>query len=278
MKPVVIHTIAELRSALADHALRAFVPTMGNLHLGHLELIAHARHYAPCVVASIFVNRLQFGPHEDFERYPRTLQADIDALAQVGCDYVFAPSEVELYPVLQTFQVHPPSELANRWEGEFRPGFFTGVATVVHKLFNIVQPQFAVFGQKDYQQCMLIEQMVQQMALPIQVIKAPTTRAEDGLALSSRNGYLNATQRLKAPQLFATLQSVANQVQKNGLSYIPQAQEDALQNLQAAGWRPDYVAVCRRQDLSPAGPDDKDLIVLAAAWLGTTRLIDNFIF
>jgi pantoate--beta-alanine ligase len=278
MKPMVLHTIADLRVALRGESSRAFVPTMGNLHQGHLELVRHARSHASSVVASIFVNRLQFGPHEDFERYPRTLQADVDALSTVGCDYIFAPDESELYPVPQTFQLQPPSDLANCWEGQFRPGFFTGVATVVHKLFNIVQPQIAVFGQKDYQQGMLIEQMVQQMALPIQVVHAPATRAPDGLALSSRNGYLSPAERQQASELFAVLQNVAHHVRENGIGCAAKAEEQAIELLRSKGWRPDYLAVCRRSDLHRAQSGDEHLVILAAAWLGGTRLIDNFIF
>ena len=207
----VIHTIAELRSALAGAPAVGFVPTMGNLHQGHLDLVRIIRPQSSVVVASIFVNRLQFGPHEDFDRYPRTLQGDVQALESVGCDLVFAPDEQELYPVAQGYKVHPPPELADILEGHFRPGFFVGVATVVHKLFNIVQPHRAVFGQKDYQQLMVIRNLVQQMALPIEILAGPTTRAADGLALSSRNGYPVSYTHLTLPKIlrrFTVMDSV----------------------------------------------------------------------
>jgi len=251
------------------------VPTMGNLHLGHLDLVQIARSCSSVVVASIFVNRLQFGPNEDFDRYPRTLQADVRALESVGCDVVFAPDEQELYPVPQGYKVHPPPDLADILEGHFRPGFFVGVATVVHKLFNIVLPHVAVFGQKDYQQLMIIRHLVQQMALPIEIIPAPTTRADDGLALSSRNGYLGAEERAEAPRLHALLQHMAQQVREHGVRAIAEIEADAMAALAARGWKPDYFTIRRRLDLQPPGSCDESLVALAAARLGTTRLIDN---
>lgn len=271
----VIHTIAELRSALAGAPAVGFVPTMGNLHQGHLDLVRIIRPQSSVVVASIFVNRLQFGPHEDFDRYPRTLQGDVQALESVGCDLVFAPDEQELYPVAQGYKVHPPPELADILEGHFRPGFFVGVATVVHKLFNIVQPHRAVFGQKDYQQLMVIRNLVQQMALPIEILAGPTTRAADGLALSSRNGYLSAAERAEAPQLQALLQHMAQRVRAEGLGAVATIEAQAHAALAARGWQPDYLCIRRRADLQAPTALSEPLVALAAAKLGTTRLIDN---
>ena len=271
----VIHTIAELRSALAGAPSVGFVPTMGNLHQGHLDLVRIIRPQSSVVVASIFVNRLQFGPHEDFDRYPRTLQGDVQALESVGCDLVFAPDERELYPVAQGYKVHPPPELADILEGHFRPGFFVGVATVVHKLFNIVQPHRAVFGQKDYQQLMVIRNLVQQMALPIEILAGPTTRAADGLALSSRNGYLSAAERAEAPQLQALLQHMAQRVRAEGLGAVATIEAQAHAALAARGWQPDYLCIRRRADLQVPTALGEPLVALAAAKLGTTRLIDN---
>ncbi|WP_284616221.1 pantoate--beta-alanine ligase [Aquabacterium humicola] len=274
-----IHTLSELRAALAGAPNTAFVPTMGNLHEGHLSLIRQARAAggAP-VVASIFVNRLQFAPHEDFDTYPRTLERDAQLLQEAGCDLLFAPSERELYPEPQGYKVQPPSELADILEGHFRPGFFTGVCTVVLKLFNIVQPQLAVFGKKDYQQLMVIRRMVEQLALPIAIHGGETTRADDGLALSSRNGYLSAAERAEAVTLSRTLRGVADAV-AGGRRDFAAIEAEAMQALSARGWAPDYVAIRRRKDLAlPSSEDesgDASLVVLSAARLGTTRLIDN---
>ena len=276
-----LHTVADLRRALSTRTRVAFVPTMGNLHQGHLDLVAKARAHAETVVASIFVNRLQFAPNEDFDRYPRTLAQDVAALTAAGCDLAFAPDEPELYPEPQQFQVAPPTEIADILEGAFRPGFFTGVATVVHKLFNIVQPQVAIFGKKDYQQLMIIERMVGQMALPITIIGVATTRAADGLALSSRNTYLSAHDRAEAPQLQATLRRIADRHAAGALR-TPAALEDsaqaALNELTVRGWQPDYLTVRRRSDLQPPQSVDEPLVVLAAAKLGSTRLLDNLEF
>jgi len=271
----VLHTIAELRSALAGQAAVGFVPTMGNLHQGHLDLVKMARPRSSAVVASIFVNRLQFGPNEDFDRYPRTMEADVRALESVGCDLVFAPDEGELYPAPQGYKVHPPAELANILEGHFRPGFFVGVATVVHKLFNIVQPQLAVFGQKDYQQLMVIRNLVSQMALPVEIVAGPTTRAADGLALSSRNGYLTEAERAEAPQLHALLKRMGERVKAEGLAAVPAIEADAMSAIAARGWKPDYLTIRRRADLQPPSSSGESLVALAAAKLGNTRLIDN---
>ncbi len=276
-----IHTIADLRKTLAGHQRVAFVPTMGNLHQGHLDLVGMARARADTVVASIFVNRLQFAPNEDFDRYPRTLAHDVAALTRAGCDIAFAPDERELYPEPQGFKLSPPTEIADILEGAFRPGFFTGVATVVHKLFNIVQPQMAVFGKKDYQQLMIIRRMVAQMALPIEIIGAETTRAADGLALSSRNGYLSANERAEAPQLAQALRQLTER-HRAPADRTPHAlaasAEQALADLQRRGWQPDYLTVRRQRDLQPPQSVDDALVVLAAARFGPTRLIDNLEF
>jgi pantoate--beta-alanine ligase len=269
----VIHSIAELRQALAGTTRSALVPTMGNLHAGHLSLIERARESGGPVVASIFVNRLQFAPHEDFDTYPRTLARDCEMLRAAGCNVVFAPNETELYPEPQACTVHPPAATADLLEGHFRPGFFIGVCTVVLKLFNCVQPRFAVFGKKDYQQLMVIRQMVRQLALPIEIVAGETTRADDGLALSSRNGYLDAAQRAEAVALSRELKGIADALRRGRRDWA--ALEDAaMQSLTARGWEPDYVAIRRRVDL--AAPTSGDaLVVVAAARLGATRLIDN---
>jgi pantoate--beta-alanine ligase len=271
-----IHTIAALREALGTGGC-AFVPTMGNLHEGHLGLVRQARGHGLPVVASVFVNRLQFAPHEDFDRYPRTLARDSELLASVGCDIVFAPAEDELYPQPQTFRVLPDPALADILEGHFRPGFFTGVCTVVMKLFGCVQPRVAVFGKKDYQQLMVIRRMVQEFALPVAIEAGETRRDDDGLALSSRNGYLGADERARAPALARALRALADAVRA-----APERREtlevEALAALAAQGWQPDYLTVRRRADLRPPGPGDRELVALGAARLGATRLIDNLEF
>jgi pantoate--beta-alanine ligase len=276
-----IHTVAELRAELARHpSAPAFVPTMGNLHEGHLALIRQARE-----LVQGSVNRLQFGPNEDFDTYPRTLARDADLLAGAGCDILFAPSEAELYPQPQGYKVVPPAELADILEGAFRPGFFTGVCTVVHKLFNLVQPRLAVFGKKDYQQLMVLRNMVAQMGLPIDVRGGETLRAEDGLALSSRNGYLSEAERAEAVQLSQALQGVRNQVvQARSAGTLNQAtlatiEVQAQAALNARGWQTDYVLVRRQQDLLPSTDAELaqglPLVALTASRLGKTRLIDN---
>ena len=269
----IVHTIAALRDALTGSTQTAFVPTMGNLHAGHLALVALARAHGGPVVASIFVNRLQFAPHEDFGSYPRTFEADCAGLREAGCDLVFSPDEAELYPEPQGYKVHPPVVLADILEGHFRPGFFIGVCTVVLKLLNCVQPRYAAFGMKDYQQLMVVRQMVRQLALPVEIIAAETTRADDGLALSSRNGYLSAGERSEAPALVRELRRIADAVQGGSRDWTT-LEQAALDALRARGWQPDYIAIRRRADLgAPEGRDP--LVVLAAARLGTTRLIDN---
>lgn len=273
-----IHTIPELRAELARYERPALVPTMGNLHDGHLALIKQANPLGDVTVASIFVNRLQFAPHEDFDTYPRTLEADCAKLEAAGCDVVFAPSERELYPEPQGYKVMPPPELADILEGHFRPGFFTGVCTVVLKLFNIVQPRFAVFGAKDYQQQMVIRRMVAQLALPIEIHTGATLRADDGLALSSRNGYLSADERAEAVQLSLALKDMIAALQK-GERDMANLEGLALKKLSNRGWKPDYMTVRRRHDLQQPQAEDLThadrLVVLGAARLGTTRLIDN---
>jgi pantoate--beta-alanine ligase len=270
-----VHGIAELRQALAGESVRAFVPTMGNLHEGHLALVRQARAAVPDsrVIASIFVNRLQFAPHEDFDTYPRTLERDAELLEGAGCDIVFAPSEAELYPEPQGYKVMPPPELADILEGHFRPGFFTGVCTVVHKLFNIVQPSVAVFGKKDYQQLMVIRRMVAQMALPVEILAGETARSEQGLALSSRNSYLSEPEKTQALELSQGLRALIQRWQA-GERDLAALEAQAMQALRANGWQPDYVVLRRQHDLGEpvAG---QPLVALAAARLGKTRLIDN---
>ena len=269
----IVPQIAALRDRLAGEPGVVFVPTMGNLHAGHLALMRQAREHGNCVVASIFVNRLQFAPHEDFDKYPRTFEADCDKLRSAGVDVLFAPDEAELYPEPQAFKVEPPP-LGNLLEGEFRPGFFRGVATVVLKLFNIVQPQAAVFGKKDYQQLMIVRHMVRQLALPIAIIAGETARGEDGLALSSRNGYLSPAERAEAARLNRTLVELGRELQA-GRTDFAALEAGAIEKLVNNQWKTDYVAVRKQADLQLPSANDHSLVVLAAAWLGKTRLIDN---
>ncbi len=271
----IARTLDDLRRILDPYRRPAFVPTMGNLHEGHLALVARARPLGDATVASIFVNRLQFLPHEDFDSYPRTWESDCAKLRAAGCDVLFAPTEKEFYPEPQAFKVHPPSELADILEGHFRPGFFVGVSTVVMKLFACVQPRVAVFGKKDYQQLMVIRRMVKQFALPIEIVAGETQRAQDGLALSSRNGYLSAGEREEAVQLSMALQRMAAQVREGAAIGLVEA--EAMEGLGARGWKPDYLTVRRRADLQPPAQRDS-LVVLGAAKLGSTRLIDNLEF
>lgn len=273
----IISTIDELRDQLRGQLRTAFVPTMGNLHEGHLSLMRLARKHGDPVVASIFVNRLQFGPNEDFDKYPRTFQADVEKLEKEGVYVLFAPTEKDLYPEPQEYRVQPPDDLGNILEGEFRPGFFNGVCTVVTKLFSCVQPRVAVFGKKDYQQLMIIRNMARQFALPTEIIGAETFRADDGLALSSRNGYLSADERAEAPFLYQTLEYVAEQAR--GGTDLAALEREAMARLAARGWQPDYVSIRKRMNLQAPSPDERaagaPLVVLAAAKLGKTRLIDN---
>jgi len=269
----VIHSAADLRARLQREPNNVFVPTMGNLHDGHIQLINIAKPRAACTVVSIFVNRLQFGPREDFDRYPRTLDADSARLKAAGVDVLFMPEENEIYPERQTFVVEP-SDLQYILEGAHRPGHFRGVATVVLKLFNLVMPHSAIFGKKDYQQYLVLRDMVKQFALPIEIIPAETVRAEDGLALSSRNAYLSATERKEAPQLFGVLRKARAEIDK-GARDFQRIDQRSMAELSSRGWQPDYVAVRRQADLRQPTERDRDLVIVAAARLGRTRLIDN---
>ncbi|WP_295937967.1 pantoate--beta-alanine ligase [uncultured Acidovorax sp.] len=278
---LIARSIADLRQALAPYRRPAFVPTMGNLHEGHIALVRQAQPLGDVTVASIFVNRLQFLPHEDFDSYPRTWEADCAKLQAAGCDVLFAPREADLYPEPQTFKVHPDPQLADMLEGHFRPGFFVGVSTVVMKLFACVLGAtggVAVFGKKDYQQLMVIRHMVRQFALPIEIVAGETCRAADGLALSSRNGYLSLEERQEAVALSQALKRLAQQwLDASDRSALEAQAQDALR---ARGWAPDYLTVRRRADLLPATAEDVagTLVALGAARLGNTRLIDNLEF
>lgn len=286
----IARTPKALRDILRAHQSPAFVPTMGSLHDGHLDLVQQASKLGDVTVASIFVNRLQFAPHEDFDTYPRTLADDCAKLEAAGCNVVFAPDEATLYPVPQTYKVHAPADLGDILEGHFRPGFFTGVCTVVMKLFQCVfseakGPRFALFGKKDYQQLMVISRMVDQFALPVTVVGVATRRSADGLALSSRNGYLNEAERAEAVQLsmalkalsLAATQAMQNAPAGNLAHELIQLEQSALKALDARGWKTDYLTVRRRNDLqAPANGDS--LVALGASRLGTTRLIDNLEF
>jgi pantoate--beta-alanine ligase len=269
-------TIEELRARLSASKRPAFVPTMGNLHDGHIALVKQARPLGDATVASIFVNRLQFLPHEDFDTYPRTWDSDCEKLRAAGCDVLFAPDERALYPEPQSCKVHPDPALADILEGHFRPGFFIGVCTVVMKLFQCVQPRVAVFGKKDYQQLMTIRHMVRQFAMPIEIVGGETFRADDGLALSSRNGYLSKEERAEAVQLSRALKAMAAAVQA-GETDLAAIEARAMQSLSQRGWQPDYLVLRRRSDLQvpSAGAAGEPLVALAAARLGSTRLIDN---
>ncbi len=281
----IVHTISDLRAQLRGQLRTAFVPTMGNLHDGHLSLMRLAANHGDPVVASIFVNRLQFAPHEDFDKYPRTLEEDIAKLEKEGVYVLFAPDEREMYPVPQDYRISPPQDLGDILEGEFRPGFFAGVTTVVMKLFQCVQPQVSVFGKKDYQQLMIVRRMCEQFSIPTEIIPGETIRESDGLAMSSRNRYLSPDERQEAFWLSKTLQQVATRVRdgQKAMALSPADITDletaAAQILNQRGWKTDYIAVRRRKDLKPVMPEDlaqpDQLVVLAAAKLGATRLIDN---
>lgn len=278
----IVHTIAELRAQLRGQLRTAFVPTMGNLHEGHLSLMRLAAKHGDPVVASIFVNRLQFTPNEDFDRYPRTLEADAQKLEAEGVYVLFAPDEREIYPVPQEFRISPPRDLGDILEGEFRPGFFVGVTTVVMKLFQCVGPQVAVFGKKDYQQQMVIRQMCEQFSLPTEIISAETIRDADGLALSSRNGYLSAQEREEAPVLYRTLQNMREALAGRSDVTVADCQfmeTQAMAALRQRAWQPDYLSIRLQRNLRPPSQADLDaqapLVILAAARLGSTRLIDN---
>jgi len=269
----VIHSVAALRERLQREPNNVFVPTMGNLHAGHIQLINIAKPRAACTVVSIFVNRLQFGPKEDFDRYPRTLEHDCEKLRAAGVDVAFVPDEREIYPEAQTFVVEP-SDLQHILDGAVRPGHFRGVATVVLKLFNMVSPHSAIFGKKDYQQCLVLTNMVRQFALPIEIILADTVRGEHGLALSSRNAYLTPEERREAPRLYQLLRRAREQLTSGAHDY-QRVELDVMSDLAHHGWKPDYIAVRRQIDLQPPRNGEDSLVVLAAARLGRTRLIDN---
>ena len=269
----IIHSVADLRARLQRVPNNVFVPTMGNLHDGHIQLINIAKPRAACTVVSIFVNRLQFGPQEDFDRYPRTFEADCKRLREAGVDVVFAPDEKEIYPETQTFVVEP-SDLQHILDGAARPGHFRGVATVVLKLFNMVSPHSAIFGKKDYQQYIVLRDMVRQFALPIEIIPAETVRAPDGLALSSRNNYLSPKERREAPRLYKTLRQAHGEIMA-GARDFQRIELHIMSELANHGWKPDYIAIRRQADLQAPAPEDRDLVVLAAARIGKTRLIDN---
>ena len=278
----IISDIQELRDHLRGQNRASFVPTMGNLHEGHLSLMRLARQHGDPVVASIFVNRLQFGPNEDFDSYPRTMQADIEKLEKEGVYILFAPTERDLYPQPQEYRVDPPQQLGDILEGEFRPGFFKGVCTVVLKLFSCVQPKVAVFGKKDYQQLMIIRQMAKQFALPVDIIPGETIRADDGLALSSRNGYLSTEERTEAPELQRALKEVRQQVlelKDRNVASLSEIEKKAVSTLAGRGWNPDYIAIRKQSDLAPASNEGlhagEPLVILTAAKIGKTRLIDN---
>jgi len=278
----IISDINELRDHLRGQNRASFVPTMGNLHEGHLSLMRLARQHGDPVVASIFVNRLQFGPNEDFDSYPRTMQADIDKLEKEGVYILFAPTEKDFYPQPQEYRVDPPQQLGDILEGEFRPGFFKGVCTVVLKLFSCVQPRVAVFGKKDYQQLMIVRQMASQFALPVDIVPAETIRAEDGLALSSRNIYLSEAERSKAPALQRQLNAMRDEVlglKEKTASALLNIESRAVAQMQARGWKPDYIAIRQQRDLAKPTQADLDagqpLVIVTAAKLGKTRLIDN---
>ena len=270
----IIHTIQELRDWRRDAGSVAFVPTMGNLHEGHLALVREAAKRADNVVVSIFVNRLQFGQGEDFDRYPRTLEQDAAKLAGEGVAVLFAPNEQELYPrVAQQYNVEPPN-LQNELCGAFRPGHFRGVATVVAKLFNIVEPDYACFGKKDYQQLAILQGMAADLNFRVEIVPVDIGRAADGLALSSRNQYLSEAERKQAPQLYRELQAIARAVENGNRDYAALEQQAAA-NLKQAGWQVDYVEIRHAGNLQIAHVGDNKLVVLAAARLGNTRLIDN---
>ena len=270
----ILESIEACRAARRKAERIAFVPTMGNLHEGHIALMREARQHADTVIASIFVNRLQFGQGEDFGRYPRTFEADCEKLAAAGVDLLFAPDETVMYPAPQQYHVDPAPAHVGILEGEFRPGHFRGVATVVLKLFSIVQPDVALFGKKDYQQLMVLSNMVREFALPIEIIRGDTVRAEDGLALSSRNGYLSPAERAEAPRLYRELTAIRDAVLAGNHDFL-HLETVAMQRLAEHGWQPDYISVRRQTDLQPPASESDPLVIVAAAKLGTTRLIDN---
>lgn len=269
----IFNDIPALRDSLKDKQSIVFVPTMGNLHAGHLALIKQAKRLSEYVIVSIFVNPMQFLPHEDFAQYPRTFDNDCRLLAELNVNTIFAPNEEILFPTKQEFLLALPP-VADTLEGEFRPGFFRGVATIVLKLFNIVQPDLAIFGKKDYQQLHIMREMIRQLNLPVEIIAGETIRESDGLALSSRNQYLNKAQRSEACNLYQTLLQVKNEIISGRKDFLT-LQENAAQNLTQRGWKVDYIRIQKRSSLTPAQVNDENLVILSAAWLDKTRLIDN---
>lgn len=272
----IVNTVEALRARLQAETSIAFVPTMGNLHAGHLQLVELAKTRGQCVVVSIFVNPLQFGANEDLANYPRTLEADCEKLQAAGVHILFAPTEQEIYPTPQTVTIQLPA-IANDLCGANRPGHFVGMATIVLKLFNMVMPQVAVFGKKDFQQLILIRALTKQLNLPIEIVAGDTEREEDGLAMSSRNGYLSAAQRLEAPRLQRALKLVVESVQKGNQDYAA-IETQTTQFLTQLGWIVDYISIRSAETLMPAEQSDQKLVALAAARLGKTRLIDNIEF
>jgi len=267
--------ISSLRKRLRKETSIAFVPTMGNLHEGHLSLVRTAKQYADCTVVSIFVNQLQFSPTEDYNKYPRTLEKDCALLKDINADVVFVPNEKILYPETQEFLLMLPP-VAHILEGKYRPGFFRGVTTVVLKLFNIIQPQKAIFGKKDYQQLYIVDKMVKQLNLPIKIIACDTVRMHDGLAQSSRNCYLNENQRSESIRLYQTLYQIKKSVE-DGNDNFKMLQDNAIKNMIQHNWKVDYITIRQRSTLEPAvfNENNNNLIVLGAAWLDDIRLIDN---
>lgn len=280
----ILHTIAELRQALKHTMHVSLVPTMGNLHAGHIHLVELAKQHSQYVVVSIFVNPLQFGANEDLANYPRTLEADCEKLQAAGVDIVFVPAVTEMYPDFnpktlslgQTMIIKAPP-IATVLCGASRPGHFDGVATVVTKLFNIVTPDIAVFGKKDFQQLFIIRELVRQFNLPVEIMAGETVRESSGLAMSSRNGYLNSEQKAHASMLHRCLKEIVISVEQGCHDYaaLEQATSDTLNN---SGWETDYVSIRAAKTLLPATANDSELVVLAAAKLGNTRLIDNIAF
>ncbi|MDR2506982.1 MAG: pantoate--beta-alanine ligase [Candidatus Accumulibacter sp.] len=266
-------TPCEMRAILKSRKRVVFVPTMGNLHVGHIALMKQARSHGDTVVASIFVNPLQFGPNEDFNSYPRTFEEDCKKLNDAGVDFLFAPDNHDLYPEAQTYYVDLPG-IQNQLEGRFRPSHFRGVATVVLKLFNIVQPQVALFGKKDYQQLMILRNMTRQLALPVEIVGNETVRDDDGLALSSRNAFLTPEERAEAPRLHRVLEQVRDAVLR-GETAFSKLERDAAAELDQHGWKTDYIAIRQQSDLQIPEPDTAGLVVLGASRLGIPRLIDN---
>lgn len=275
-----ISRIQDLRTALVAaraHGHRiAFVPTMGNLHAGHIRLVEQARHHGETVVCSIFVNPLQFGRNEDLDAYPRTLAEDAEKLQAAACDFLFTPAVEEMYPHgLDAQTIVSVPGVSQRHCGASRPGHFDGVATVVSKLFNMVQPHTALFGLKDYQQFQVINHMVTDLCMPIELVGVATVREDSGLAMSSRNGYLNADEKERAAALYQALQQAGTELAQGAATSGVEAK--AVSQLEAAGFRPDYFSVCHAATLEPAAPEDRELVILAAAWMGKTRLIDNLV-